>query len=80
MRNDPQERDRPGRTGRVHVPMASSVHAPDYWHIDLGKPWQVRFWTREFGVTEEELRTALREVGDHVGRVRTHLTNHRKSS
>ena len=60
--------------------MMSSVKAPDYWRIDLSAPWQVRFWTREFGVTEEDLRAALREVGDHVGRVRTHLTNHRKSS
>jgi len=53
--------------------MMSSVKAPDYWRIDLSEPWQVRFWTREFGVTEEQLRAALTEAGDHVGTVRAHL-------
>jgi hypothetical protein len=59
--------------------MASSVRVPDYWRIDLREPWQVRFWTREFNVTEEELRAALREVGDHAGRVRDHLASQRRS-
>lgn len=53
--------------------MTSSVRMPDYWRIDLSQPWQVRFWTREFDVTEERLREALREAGDHVGEVRAHL-------
>jgi hypothetical protein len=53
--------------------MMSSVKAPDYWRIDLSEPWQVRFWTREFGVTEEELRAALVEAGDQVGTVRAHF-------
>ena len=53
--------------------MMSSVKAPDYWRIDLTEPWQVRFWTREFGVTEEQLRAALLEAGDQVGTVRALL-------
>ena len=54
--------------------MTSSVRMPDYWRVDLSQPWQVRFWTREFGVTEEVLREALKEAGAHdVGAVRAHL-------
>lgn len=73
MRNQPQEPFPPGRPGHGGGPMTSSVRMPDYWRIDLSQPWQVRFWTREFEVTEEELREALREAGDHVGAVRAHL-------
>jgi hypothetical protein len=73
MRNDPSERRGPGRPRHGHASMMSSVKAPDYWRIDLSAPWQVRFWTREFGVSEEQLRKALVEAGDHVGSVRTYL-------
>jgi len=72
MRNQ-SEPLRPGRPGHGHDPMTSSVRMPDYWRIDLSQPWQVRFWTREFEVTEDELREALRQAGDHVGEVRAHL-------
>jgi hypothetical protein len=58
--------------------MPSSVPVPDYWRIDLTAPWQVRFWTREFGTSEKELRAALSEVGDRVGRVRDHLAAQRR--
>jgi len=77
MRNDPSERRSPGRPARGPASMMSSVKAPDYWRIDLSAPWQVRFWTREFGVTEDELRAALLEAGDHVGTVRAHLQSSR---
>jgi len=73
MRNEYQEPIRPGRPGHGRAVMTSSVRMPDYWRIDLSQPWQVRFWTREFDVTEEQLREALREAGDHVGEVRAHL-------
>ena len=72
MRNE-SEPIGPGRPGRGRAVMTSSVRMPDYWRIDLSQPWQVRFWTREFDVTEEVLREALREAGDHVGDVRAHL-------
>jgi hypothetical protein len=75
MRNESHEHFGPGRPGRGRAAMTSSVRMPDYWRIDLSQPWQVRFWTREFNVTEEDLRAALREVGDHVGDVRARLEN-----
>jgi hypothetical protein len=46
---------------------------PDYWHVDLTQPWQVRFWTREFGVTEGELRDAVERAGRGVGDLRAHF-------
>jgi hypothetical protein len=46
---------------------------PDHWHIDLAQPWHVRFWTREFGVTEEELREGVGRVGRGVGDLRAHF-------
>jgi hypothetical protein len=78
MHHDPQE-NAPGRPGRARAATFSSVRAPDYWRIDLTQAWQVRFWTRELGVSEEELRDALRAAGDHVGRVREYLLSQRKS-
>lgn len=80
MRNDSPEEFRPGRPGHAHGPMTSSVRMPDYWRIDLTQAWQVRFWTREFGVTEEQLREALKEVGHHVGAVRAHFENQLRRS
>jgi hypothetical protein len=62
-------RARRGRGGSI----PSSVRMPDYWHIDLAQPWQVRFWTREFDVGEEELREAVRTVGRGVGDLRAHF-------
>ena len=80
MRNDPSDERAPRRAAPAFRPaMTSSVRVPDYWRIDLTEPWQVRFWTREFGVTEEALRAALRDVGDHAGRVRDHLAAQRRS-
>jgi hypothetical protein len=73
MRSESPEGNHAGRAGRTPPPMMSSVRVPDYWRIDLTQAWQVRFWTREFGVSEARLREALREAGDNVGDVRAHL-------
>lgn len=73
MRKESQEDQVPGGRRRGPPAMPSSVRVPDYWRIDLAQPWQVRFWTREFGVSEVELREALREAGDQVGEVRARL-------
>jgi hypothetical protein len=41
--------------------------------IDLSQPWQRRYWTKEFGVTIEELQQALDVTGSTVGDVRAYL-------
>jgi hypothetical protein len=63
-----------GRTqdeARSHL--ASSVRAPDYWHINLAEEWEIRFWTREFGIDVEQLRAAVAAVGSLSGAVRGYL-------
>ncbi len=44
--------------------------------IDINEPYEVRYWTGHFGVSEEELRKAVaevgvsaRQVGEHLGKV-----------
>ena len=53
--------------------LAPSVRAPDYWHINLAEEWEVRFWTREFGVDVERLKAAVAEAGSLAGAVRQYL-------
>ena len=53
-------------------------HAPDHWTINLGESWEIRFWTRELGCSEEELRRAVAEAGKTAGHVRFHLSNRRR--
>lgn len=57
---------------RAHPPLAE-LRAQDHWRVNLGEPWEIRFWAREFGCTEEELRQAVRAAGDMAGRVRAWL-------
>ena len=37
---------------------------PDLRLIEIEKPGEVAFWMKWFGVSEEELRTAVRDVGN----------------
>jgi hypothetical protein len=37
--------------------------------INLNEPYEVRYWTRVFGVSEEELRDTVRRVGNSVDAV-----------
>lgn len=37
------------------------------------KAHEVRYWTKELGVTEAQLRAAVREVGTSVAKVRAYL-------
>ena len=57
----------------LEAPDTGVPHAQDYWRINLREDWEVRFWTREFGCTEDSLREAVRMVGDTAGDVRAHL-------
>lgn len=42
-------------------------------HIDVSQQRDIKYWTEVFGVTEEELKEAVRAVGTHVGAVRSHI-------
>lgn len=45
----------------------------DYLHVDLRHAWEVQLWTREFDCSEEELRRAVKAVGNSARSVRHYL-------
>nr|WP_257386362.1 DUF3606 domain-containing protein [Tahibacter caeni] len=46
---------------------------PDPSLINLNQAHEVRYWTKELGVTEAQLRAAVREVGHSTSKVRAYL-------
>lgn len=57
--------------------MAPILKVSDQWRVVIDEPWEVRFWTREFGCTEDALRQAVRAAGPRAGAVRAYLAGHR---
>jgi hypothetical protein len=41
--------------------------------ISLAEDWEVRYWTRELGVSKEELERAVKAAGNSVAAVREQL-------
>jgi hypothetical protein len=41
--------------------------------INVNEPWEVRYWTKELGCTEQQLRAAVSAVGVSASAVRRHL-------
>jgi hypothetical protein len=41
--------------------------------ISLNEEHEVRYWTKELGVSREQLEEAVKSVGNNVDRVREHL-------
>jgi hypothetical protein len=41
--------------------------------ISTSEDWEVKYWTKEFGVTEDELRAAVKAVGPMTADVRKQL-------
>jgi hypothetical protein len=46
---------------------------PDRQRIDVNDPNELRNWSESIGVTPEELKAAVQQVGPVVERVRDHL-------
>jgi hypothetical protein len=46
---------------------------PDRQRINLSQDYEVRDWSRKFGVSEQELRAAVAAVGSEADAVRKHL-------
>lgn len=59
----------------VEAPGNEPPHAQDHWSVNLTEPWEIAFWSREFGCTEGELRAAVHAVGHKAGPVREHLAS-----
>jgi hypothetical protein len=46
---------------------------PDLRQIDVNDSNELHFWAKSFGVTEEDLKSAVRQVGPLADRVRQYL-------
>jgi hypothetical protein len=49
-------------------------HGQDRTRIDTNQDHEVRYWTKELGVSEDELKEAVRIAGNQVEKVRQHLS------
>lgn len=49
----------------------------DRTRISLSEPWEVQYWTRELGVSKEELERLVKTAGNSVSAVRQHLSQQR---
>lgn len=45
----------------------------DRSRINVNEPWELRYWTKELGLSEDELRDAVKTAGVSVDAVRRHL-------
>jgi AraC-like DNA-binding protein len=54
-------------------PDSHPPHAQDHWRVNLAEPWEITFWTREFGCSEWQLHEAVQAVGNSAGAVRAQL-------
>jgi hypothetical protein len=45
----------------------------DRSRIALGEEHEVKYWTKELGVSREELEQAVKSVGNAVDKIREHL-------
>ena len=53
---------------------------PDHRLIEIEKSGEVAFWTKWFGVSEDELREAVRVVGNSAHNVSTYFSTFKRSS
>lgn len=47
--------------------------ARDRARINVNQPHEVSYWSRKLGITEDELRSAVRQAGPMVADVQRHL-------
>jgi hypothetical protein len=54
--------------------------SPDSQRINIEQEYEVRYWTKELGVSPQQLREAVRAAGTSADAVRTHLKRAAKRS
>jgi len=52
----------------------------DRSRINVNESHELRYWTKELGVTEEQLRAAVKAAGVSASAVREHLANQQRGS
>jgi len=51
----------------------SKAGGRDRRRINVDEDYELRDWSKKFGVTQEELKAAVRSVGDQASAVEKHL-------
>jgi hypothetical protein len=51
----------------------SNTGRPDRDRINVNEDYEVQDWAKKFGVSKEELKSAVAKVGDRADAVRQHL-------
>lgn len=51
----------------------SNAGSPDRERINVNEDYELQYWTKELGVSAEELRRAVQTVGATADAVRRHL-------
>ena len=45
----------------------------DATRVNVNEDWELNYWSKKFGVTKEQLKNAVKAVGDSAEAVRTYL-------
>jgi hypothetical protein len=53
----------------------TKVGGQDRKRINMGEDYEVRDWSKKFGVTADQLRTAIKAVGSYAEDVEAYLKN-----
>lgn len=51
----------------------TQAHGQDRARINLNEDYEVRDWSRKFGISADELRAAVRAVGDRAAAVEAYV-------
>ena len=62
----------------ARISLDEERRAQDHWSVNLAESWEIFFWTRELGCSEEELRRAVAAVGRTAGHVRAYLADRQR--
>jgi uncharacterized protein DUF3606 len=64
-------------TGITADRVVSAGRVPGRDRINTGRETEVRYWTARLGCTADELRGAVRVVGNSIGRVKAYVAGRR---
>ncbi|WP_407470813.1 DUF3606 domain-containing protein [Xanthomonas campestris] len=48
----------------------------DMEHVSISEEWELQYWARELGMSEDDLRAAVEEVGNGTTKLRDYRPPH----
>ncbi|MCC5064302.1 DUF3606 domain-containing protein [Xanthomonas campestris] len=48
----------------------------DMEHVSISEEWELQYWARELGMSEDDLRAAVEEVGNVTTKLRAYRPPH----